>query len=216
MSCGLGGHLGTVELKGGGCQAKGRQSRGGDPVEGSGPPRPRPMASPKPPLAADAARRGRPRAEERGGGQGAAAVVKEEAEEVKIRALVMVKEELELEEVKVRAVEWVGEGGKRRRVKREVVVAKAGPSGRGAGRQQAGNARRGTSRFPGVTKAHGGKGAKPWAAQIWVTEDGKRRRIHIGYFAREEDAARAYDRVSIAKLGHADAKTNFLVAEYRE
>ena len=72
------------------------------------------------------------------------------------------------------------------------------------------------SRFRGVTKAHGGKGAKPWAAQIWVTEDGKRRRIHIGYFAREEDAARAYDRVSIAKLGHADAKTNFLVAEYRE
>ena len=68
--------------------------------------------------------------------------VKEEAEEVKIRALVMVKEELELEEVKVRAVEWVGEGGKRRRVKpeREVVAAEARPSGRGAGRPQAGNA----------------------------------------------------------------------------
>ena len=40
--------------------------------------------------------------------------------------------------------------------------------------------------------------------------------IHIGTFAREEDAARAYDRVSIAKLGHAEAKTNFPVAEYRE
>ena len=33
--------------------------------------------------------------------------------------------------------------------------------------------------------------------------------------AREEDAARAYDRVNIAKLGHAKAKTNFSVAEYR-
>ena len=31
----------------------------------------------------------------------------------------------------------------------------------------------------------------------------------------EEDAARAFDRVSIAKLGHAEAKTNFPVAEYR-
>ena len=172
------------------------------------------MAGPAPPRAADAARQGPPRAEEHGGGQGAAAVVKEEAEEVKIRALMKEKLELEVEEVKVRAVEWVGEGGKRRRVKREVVVAKAGPSGRGAGRQQAGNARRGTSRFPGVNKLKGRK-AKPWVAEIQVTEDGKRRRIHIGTFAREEDAARAYDRVNIAKLGHAEAKTNFLVAEYR-
>ena len=57
--------------------------------------------------------------------------------------------------------------------------------------------------------------AKPWGAYIHVTEDGKRRQIHIGIFAREEDAARAYDRVSIAKLGHAEAKTNFPVAEYR-
>ena len=171
------------------------------------------MASPKPPLAADAARRGRPRAEERGGGQGAA-VVKEEAEEVKIRALVMMKEELELEEVKVRAVEWVGEGGKRRRVKREVVAAEARPSGRGAGRQQAGNARLGTSRFHGVSKLKGRK-AKPWAAQIKVAEGGKQRSIHIATFAREEDAARACDRVNIAKLGHGEAKTNFPVAEYR-
>ena len=52
-------------------------------------------------------------------------------------------------------------------------------------------------------------------AQIRVTEDGKQRRIHIGNFAREEDAARAYDRVSIAKLGHAKANTNFPAAEYR-
>lgn len=37
----------------------------------------------------------------------------------------------------------------------------------------------------------------------------------IGYFAREEDAARAFDRVSIAKLGHTKAKTNYPVAEYR-
>ena len=48
-----------------------------------------------------------------------------------------------------------------------------------------------------------------------VTEDGKQRQIKIGTFAREEDAARAYDCVSIAKLGHAKAKTNFSVAEYR-
>ena len=33
--------------------------------------------------------------------------------------------------------------------------------------------------------------------------------------AREEDAARAYDRVNIAKVGHTEAKTNFPVAEYR-
>ena len=80
----------------------------------------------------------------RGGGQGVAAGKEEEGEEegVKIRLLEMVKEEEVDEDVKVRAVEWVGEGGKRRRVnlEREVVVANAGPSGRGAGRQQAGNA----------------------------------------------------------------------------
>ena len=33
-------------------------------------------------------------------------------------------------------------------------------------------------------------------------------------FAREEDAARAYDRVDIAKFGH--AKINFPAAEYRD
>ena len=60
-----------------------------------------------------------------------------------------------------------------------------------------------------------GAKAKPWMAQISVTEDGKRRQIKIGSFAREEDAARAYDRVSIATLGHAEAKTSFPVAEYR-
>ena len=61
----------------------------------------------------------------------------------------------------------------------------------------------------------GGKGSKPWATQIKVTVEGKRRDIYLGTFAREEDAARAYDRVSIARLGHAEAKTNFPVAEYR-
>ena len=71
------------------------------------------------------------------------------------------------------------------------------------------------SRFRGVSKANGGKGPKLWAAQIGVTEDGKPRHIHIGYFAREEDAARAYDRISIAKLGHAEAPTNFPATEYR-
>ena len=66
------------------------------------------------------------------------------------------------------------------------------------------------SRFRGVSKDK-----KSWHAYIQVTENGKNRRIRIGYFAREEDAARARDRVSIAKLGHAEAKTNFPVAGYR-
>ena len=70
------------------------------------------------------------------------------------------------------------------------------------------------SRFRGVSKFKERK-AKPWAAHIKVTEDGKQRTITIGYFAREEDAARSFDRVNIAKLGHAQAKTNFPVAEYR-
>merc|ERR1712097_144773 len=47
------------------------------------------------------------------------------------------------------------------------------------------------------------------------TENGKRRFIHITYLAREEDAARAFDRVNVAKLGHAKAATNFPVTEYR-
>ena len=70
------------------------------------------------------------------------------------------------------------------------------------------------SRFRGVYKDMRAN-AKPWEAQISVTEDGKHRTITIGTFAREEDAARARDRVNIAKLGHAKAKTNFFVAEYR-
>ena len=70
------------------------------------------------------------------------------------------------------------------------------------------------SRFRGVYKLKGGK-AKPWKAEMNVTEDGKRRMIYIGTFAREEDAARAYDRASIAYRGHAEAETNFPVAEYR-
>ena len=71
-----------------------------------------------------------------------------------------------------------------------------------------------TSRFRGVSKEEGSK-AKPWTAEITVSKDGKRRSITIAYFAREEDAARARDRVSIAKLGHVKAKTNFPVAMYR-
>ena len=50
---------------------------------------------------------------------------------------------------------------------------------------------------------------------MYVTEDGKHRPVYIGTFAREEDAARAYDRANIAKLGHTEATTNFPVAEYR-
>ena len=70
------------------------------------------------------------------------------------------------------------------------------------------------SRFRGVSKDKRRK-AKHWKATITVTEDGKHKKIHIATFAGEEDAACAFDRVSIAKLGHAKAKTNFPVAEYR-
>ena len=52
-------------------------------------------------------------------------------------------------------------------------------------------------------------------AYIYIAEDGNRRQISICTFALEEDAARAWDRVSIAKLGHAEAKTNFPASEYR-
>ena len=153
----------------------------------------------------------------------------EEPPEVKVRLVEWpVKAEPEAEEdVKIRLVEGPGGdaaagpaagGTKRRRVKREREEegghAEAGPSGRGAGGHEAGTAGRGASKFWGVSHLKGRK-AKPCIAQISVTKDGKRRRIHIATFAREEDAARAYDRVSIAKLGHAEAKTNFPVAEYR-
>ena len=71
------------------------------------------------------------------------------------------------------------------------------------------------SRFRGVTKDKKAK-AKPWVAKICVVaKDGKRRLIYKARFAREEDAARAYDRINIARLGHAQAKTNFPAAEYR-
>ena len=39
---------------------------------------------------------------------------------------------------------------------------------------------------------------------------------HRQLLPREENAARAYDRVSIAELGHTQARTNFPVAEYQE
>ena len=76
------------------------------------------------------------------------------------------------------------------------------------------NAMHKASRFRGVTRVKAAK-ARPWEAQITVTEDGKRRNIRIARFAREEDAARTFDRVNIAKLGHAEAKLNFSVADYR-
>ena len=92
-------------------------------------------------------------------------------------------------------------------------VAQQPPCFLAAGGQQGGRVGK-KSRFRGVSKYKKAK-TKPWMAEIKVTEDGKTRQIHIGNFAREEDAARAYDRVSIAKLGHAKAETNFPVAEYR-
>ena len=123
------------------------------------------------------------------------------------------------EEVKIRllAVVAASEGEKRRRVmKREAEGAAEarGPSERGVGAQRGGNGGRGASRFRGIYKDKMAI-SKPWMAKIGVTEDGKGRQINIASFAQEEDAARAYDRVSIAKLGHAEAKTNFPAAEYR-
>ena len=128
-------------------------------------------------------------------------------------------EEAEAEEVVIckleRAVEAAeghdaAGGGERPGVKRE--REEAGPSGRvGAGRPKRS---RGASRFRGVGKDKRAK-AKAWHAQIGITKDGKKRSIHIAHFAREEDAARAFDRVSIAHHGHAEAKTNFPAADCR-
>ena len=154
----------------------------------------------------------------------------EEPPEVKVRLVEWpVKAEPEAEEdVKIRLVEGPGGdaaagaaagGGNRRRAKREREEEggyAAGPSGRvGGGQRGRSDGRGASSRFRGVTKKEGRR-AKPWMAQIQVTEDGKGRQIYIARFAREEDAARSYDRVNIAKLGHAEAKTNFPVAGYRE
>ena len=66
------------------------------------------------------------------------------------------------------------------------------------------------SRFQGVGKMKGSR-TQPWQAYIDIIEDGKRRRIHIATFAREEDAACAFERNCITKFGHAKAKTNFPV-----
>ena len=69
-----------------------------------------------------------------------------------------------------------------------------------------------TSQYQGVYKT---AKTMPWAAQIRTSEEGKGRQIHISYFAQEEEAARAFDRVNIAKLGHAQAETNFPLAVYQ-
>ena len=134
-------------------------------------------------------------------------------------------EEAEAEEVVIckleRAVEAAegtpaaAGGGRKRRRREGNGAAEAGPSGWGAGAGGPRNAGLGTSRFRGVRKDKRKK-AKPWRAYIQFTENGKGRVIHIGYFAREEDAARAFDRANIAAKGHTKAKTNFPVAQYRE
>ena len=94
----------------------------------------------------------------------------------------------------------------------------ATPSGRGARKKEPQSAGQGPSRpkYKGVSRDKR-RQAKPWGAYIHVTKDGKRnRKIGIAHFAKEEDAARAYDRVSIAKHGHAKAPTNFPITEYRD
>ena len=155
---------------------------------------------------------------------------KEEAEEVKILHLV--------ERAGDAAGPAAAGGGKRRRVNGEEgaglswrgVAGRSLPGAAGEGvevpgRQQgegeecqaldgADLRHRGRQAFRGVYKDKRAK-AKPWTAQIEVTEDGMNQFVFIGSFSREEDAARACDRVSIAKLGPAEATTNFPVADYR-
>ena len=63
--------------------------------------------------------------------------------------------------------------------------------------QQVGHCEGGTSKFRGVSKEKRAK-AKPWKAEICIAKDGTRRLIYLGTFAREEDAALAYDCVSSA------------------
>ena len=161
-----------------------------------------------------ARRRGAPlpaAAVEAKGGGGAEVKVEVKAEAAEEVVICKLERAVEAAEGKSAAA-----GGGRKRRREGDGAAEAGPSGGGAGGQRLpGNAGRKSSRFRGVSESNGGRGAKPWRAFIPVTEDGKQRQIHFGTFAREEDAARARDRVSIAKLGHAKAKTNFPAAEYR-
>jgi len=56
------------------------------------------------------------------------------------------------------------------------------------------------ARFRGGSRFEGRK-TEPWKAGIDVTADSEGGHFNVGCFAREEDAARAWDRVNIAKLG---------------
>jgi len=70
-------------------------------------------------------------------------------------------------------------------------------------------ARAGASSFKGVTYDPGRGGPdKPWRARI--CRDGQRR--HVGRFASEADAARAYDRAATALFG-SFARLNFTTAQ---
>jgi hypothetical protein len=64
----------------------------------------------------------------------------------------------------------------------------------------------GKSRFKGVRQDH--RGGQRWTAQIQRTVNGKNLHRHLGTFANEEDAARAYDAAALERFGEF-ARLNF-------
>ena len=66
--------------------------------------------------------------------------------------------------------------------------------------------------YKGVAPCNGDKGKTvTWRAKITVSG----RYLHVGSFANQEDAARAYDRAALKHFGEF-AKTNFPISEYYE
>jgi hypothetical protein len=70
----------------------------------------------------------------------------------------------------------------------------------GAGRKR----QRSSSRYIGVSR---NKGKSSW--QVRLTDPQTKRERHVGYFASEEDAARAYDCAAVQAHGPGASKRNF-------